>query len=287
MSRASRHRPARGHACGVWSVATLVVLMTLTLASGTRGREPGVVVPLADLSDAELAAGESLFRVHCARCHGMLGDGGEGPSLKRPRLRHAPDDLTLFDVISEGIPGTGMPGTWAASDAELWQLAGYVRQLGSLPPEPMPGDPGRGRVLYETTGACATCHISRGEGRGVGPELSDVGLRRNAEYLRRALTNPDADYPMLTSQLTGRVNAFLTVRLVAADGEYEGLRVAEDEFSIQIRDLTGTLRSFDKRRLIRLDKAFGHSLMPGYETRLSAAEVNDLVSYLMSLKGNW
>lgn len=284
MRTVDRHRRARrgtGGRASPW----IVVVVLAALQSVATAREPAVMVSLADPGDAELTAGEGLFRVHCARCHGMLGEGGEGPSLKRPRLRHAPDDAALFEIISEGIPGTGMPGTWAASDAELWNIAGYVRQLGRLPEEPMPGDPQRGRVIYETTGACATCHISLGQGRGVGPELSGVGLRRNAEYLRRSLTNPDSDFPMLTSQLTGRINAFLTVRVVAPDGEYEGLRVSEDEFSIQIRDLAGAIRSFDKASLIRLDKAFGHSLMPGYDTRLSESDVDDLVSYLMSLKG--
>jgi hypothetical protein len=75
------------------------------------------------------------------------------------------------------------------------------------------------------------------------------------------------------------------VRLVAADGEHEGLRVSEDEFSIQMRDVAGNVRSFDKHTLQSFEKAFGHSLMPDYDTVLGRADVEDLVSYLMSLKG--
>jgi putative heme-binding domain-containing protein len=241
--------------------------------------------PLAALTGEDLDNGQRLFRVHCARCHGMLGEGGEGPTLKRAVLRHAPDDEALFEVINDGIRGTGMPGTFGPNDDELWQIAGYVRSLGRLPDEPMPGDPERGREIYHTAGGCPACHISEGEGRGVGPELTDVGLRRNRSYLARSLTNPDADHPMLNSWPTGRVNAFLTVRAVAPDGEHEGLRVNEDEFSIQIRDLSGTIHSFDKQDLLSLKRAYGHSLMPGYESVLSADQVDDLVSYLMSLKG--
>ena len=116
-------------------------------------------------------------------------------------------------------------------------------------------------------------------------QLTDVGLRRNVEYLRRALTNPDADYPMKQSRLNGNINAFLTVRVVSEEGEFEGMRVNEDEFSIQLRDLSGNLHGFDKQKLLNYQRAFGHSLMPGYETVFSNTEVNDLVSYLMSLKG--
>lgn len=241
--------------------------------------------PIPMLSAEEIADGKRLFVVHCARCHGMLGDGGEGPSLKRPRLKYAPDDEALFEVIDRGIQGTGMPGTFGPNDTELWHIAGYVRSLGTLPDEPKPGDPIAGAALYTQRGACASCHILNGQGHGVGPELTDVGLRRNADYLRRSLVNPDADHPMLSSPLTGRINAFLTVRVVSADGEFEGLRVNEDEFSIQLRDLAGNVRSFEKRDLLGYEKAFGHSLMPGYNAAFSETELDDLVSYLMTLTG--
>lgn len=269
---------------------TLLPVCLLLLSSGSISyaqSSDNARSPIPNLSPAELDNGRSLFRVHCARCHGMLGEGGEGPNLKRRLLRHAKDDQTLLAVIVDGIQGTGMPGTFGPNETEMWQLAGYVRSLGKLPAEAMPGDPKAGAMLYADKGNCATCHILAGQGRGVGPELSAVGLRRNATYLRRSLTNPDADYPMKTSVLNGRVNAFLTVRVVAPEGEFEGMRVNEDEFSVQVRDLTGNIRSFDKRNLLKFEKALGHSLMPGYDRIFNATQVNDLVSYLMSLKGGF
>ncbi len=264
-----------------------MLLVLLLAVPGAAVAEAGgpFVSPIDSLTDAEIADGQSHFRVHCARCHGMLGQGGEGPSLTRADLRHAPDDETLFAVIDEGIRGTGMPGTFGPNDETLWQIAGYVRSLGRLPQEAMPGDPQAGQAIYEGKGGCPACHIARGEGRGVGPELSNVGNRRNLEYLRRALTNPDADHPMLSDWQKGNINAFLTLRVVSETGEYEGLRINEDEFSVQMRDLAGAIHSFDKRTLLDLERAFGHSLMPGYETVLSAGEIDDLASYLMSLKG--
>ena len=262
------------------------LLAATAVADQTGSSANGVFAsPIPTLSVEELADGRRLFTVHCARCHGMLGDGGEGPSLKRPRLNYAPDDEALFEVIDQGIQGTGMPGTFGPNDTELWHIAGFVRSLGALPHEPMPGDPAAGAALYEQRGACSSCHILNGRGRGVGPELSDVGLRRNAEYLRRSLVHPDADHPMLSSQFTGRINAFLTVRVVSPEGEFEGLRVNEDEFSVQLRDLAGNIRSFEKRDLLGFEKAFGHSLMPGFEASFTDSELDDLVSYLMTLTG--
>src|SRR5687767_3193268 len=60
----------------------------------------------------ELARGQKMFGVHCARCHGIQGLGGVGPSLARPALPQAPDLKSLLGLIETGIPGTSMPSMW-------------------------------------------------------------------------------------------------------------------------------------------------------------------------------
>lgn len=238
------------------------------------------------LSEADILEGRSVFEVQCARCHGMLGEGGEGPSLTRAQLTHASNDEQLMAIIRNGIAGTGMPGSWQMSESHVLVTAAYVRTLGALPEEAMPGDAAQGALLYANKGNCASCHIVDGIGTGVGPELSAVGLRRNVEYLRQSVINPDLDQPKVVSRRLGTLNAFLTVRIVSERGVYEGLRINEDEFSVQMRDLAGRIYSFDKTKLISYEKAFGHSLMPGYGATLTESEVDDVVSYLMTLKGD-
>lgn len=232
----------------------------------------------------ERGNGEQLFMTLCARCHGMLGEGGEGPSLKRAQLMHAPDDDALMAVIVGGIPGTGMPGSRQLRGNDAADVAAYVRSLGRLPPEEMPGNPVAGAVVYEQVGNCASCHILKGAGNGIGPELTGVGLRRNAEYLRRAVTNPDADQPRQVDRFRGSLYGFLTVRVVTERGTYEGMRINEDAFTVQMRDLAGEIYSFAKSELISYEKAPGHSLMPGYTPVLNAQQIDDLVAYLMSLR---
>ncbi|NKB32667.1 MAG: c-type cytochrome [Pseudomonadales bacterium] len=231
-----------------------------------------------------MEGGEQLFQTHCARCHGILGEGGEGPSLKRPQLNHAADDTALLTVITGGIPGTGMPGSWMLSAADAQQLVTYVRALGELPDEPMPGDPAAGEIVYDAAGNCASCHILNGIGEGIGPQLNGVGARRNAEYLRRSVTSPEVEQPKVVDRFRGTLNAFLTVRIVSEYGSYEGMRVNEDAFTVQMRDLAGDFYSFEKAELISYDKAFGHSFMPGYASVLSETQIDDVVSYLMTLR---
>jgi mono/diheme cytochrome c family protein len=61
--------------------------------------------------DAKAAkAGESEFRINCALCHGLgARGGGRGPDLTRAQKKHTHSDAEMFQVISNGIPGTVMP----------------------------------------------------------------------------------------------------------------------------------------------------------------------------------
>jgi hypothetical protein len=75
------------------------------------------------------------------------------------------------------------------------------------------------------------------------------------------------------------------VKAKLRDGrEISGRRLNEDSFTIQIRDSQNRLHSLRKRDLADLSKEFGRSEMPSYES-LPAAEVDDLIAYLSSLRG--
>jgi mono/diheme cytochrome c family protein len=61
--------------------------------------------------------------------------------------------------------------------------------------------------------------------------------------------------------------------------------VNEDAFTLQVRELSGALHSFRKADVRSISKEPGASLMPSYRSRLSDAELDDLVAYLASLGG--
>jgi len=235
--------------------------------------------PLDELTVADLAEGEKIFKVHCARCHGIDGQGGEGSNLVRSKLKYATDDEALIELVGEGIPGTGMPAIWTLDEQQSAQVAGYVRALGQLEAEEMPGDQERGAALYQSAGGCPACHIIAGHGIGIGPELTHVGDQRGLDYLRQSLTDPAA-----TQSQTMGYQDYLTVRVKSLQAEVEGLRVNEDAFTVQVRDVSGTIHSFRKDELIEFEKVFAHSLMPEYSAALSDADMDDLISYMMSLR---
>lgn len=222
----------------------------------------------------DLAIGRRIFDSQCAVCHGQGGTGGRGPALTQPRLAKAPDDAALRRAIAEGLPPE-MPGSWQLSVREVASVAAYVRSLGAVQPEPVPGEPARGKTLFASRG-CAGCHIVSGAGSSRGPELTAIGARRNPAFLRRSLLDPAADRP----------EGFLVVEAVPLTGApVRGVRSAEDPFTIQIQDASGRFHSFRKASLKTLRRLEGQSTMPPYKAA-QPADLDDLVAYLASLRGD-
>ena len=233
----------------------------------------------ASTSD-DSARGKKLFEAQCARCHGMKGAGGIGAALTHPKLRHADNDQELFAVIQDGIPGTAMSGNWFLTDTEIWQVVRYVRSLGRTPVAPAPGDPARGKLVFERS-SCAACHIIAGKGGGAGPDLTEVGTRRGLDYLRKSIQHPGAETLLGGDGFA----AYLAVVVATPEGRVvAGTRMNEDTFTIQLRDEKLRFHSFRKRDLETWKKSDG-SLMPSYEKIISASELDHLISYLASLRG--
>jgi cytochrome c oxidase cbb3-type subunit 3 len=219
------------------------------------------------------AAGQRIFDAQCAWCHGNGGDGGAGPNL-HGKLLHATTLSSIVDIINKGIPATDMP-SFRFTERETRQAATYVLSLSRSAARPGPGNAERGAALYQSSG-CGSCHIVDGRGGILGPELTSIGGRRGAVYLREAVVKPAASHPP----------GYLVVRAVPTGGaEVRGVRVNEDVFWILIRDASGNVHTLEKSQLARVDRELEATLMPSYESRLSPAQLDDLVAYLAALRG--
>jgi putative heme-binding domain-containing protein len=273
------HRSASG-----WK---LCASLALASAAFPTGPGPAAAQNATSLTASQRESARSNYVSICGRCHGVDGGGGEGPPLAVPELHRAPDDAALIQIISLGIPGTAMNGTrWLLPD-ELTQLAAYVRSLAPRGGGTVAtGDASRGRALYER-GRCATCHTVGGFGTGRGPDLTSVGTRRGAAYVRQAILEPEAALPRGLTQIPIGFADYLMVRVVDESGaEVRGVRMNEDTYTIQIKDARGVIRSFYKPALRELDKQFDRSLMRSYRDTFTDVEIDDLTSYLMSLTGS-
>lgn len=230
---------------------------------------------LAGPTESEIADGKALYRSNCAFCHGLTGRGGRGPALANRQLMHGNSAAELRSVIKDGVPGSTMPSFGRMDAEELDRLIAFVQQLtgGNAQNTPLPGNAVHGAEVYARQG-CASCHRIGGQGSVYGPDLTRVGAGRSSDYIRESLLDPSADVP---AEYEG-------VSVVTRDGKrVSGVRVNEDTFSVQLRDLSQNFRVFQKnavREVVHETK----SLMPAYKS-LAPADLTDLLAYLDSLRG--
>ena len=166
-----------------------------------------VVLNLADAQNAPEASerGKEVYENSCAHCHGIEGKGDGSAAenlLPKPRdftrglykirsteAGQLPTDQDLFDIITEGMPGSSMP-EWetALSANDRWEVVAYIKTFydgfkeNESPPKQITLE-GKisysqesvdiGKELYVELG-CVECHGNVGRGDGTSaPTLTD------------------------------------------------------------------------------------------------------------------
>ena len=148
--------------------------------------------------------GKRVYEKSCAHCHGTegRGDGSAAENLlPKPRdftrglykirsteAGQLPTDQDLFDIITEGMPGSSMPGWENALNAnERWEVVAYIKTFHdgfkeSTAPRQIDlagkiayseQSVETGEALYTELG-CVECHGNVGRGDGTSaPTLTD------------------------------------------------------------------------------------------------------------------
>jgi len=268
-----------------WTVASSAIHTGRLLGQESQAPQPASTAAASSAASADLEEGKRLFVQNCSPCHGVNGGGEEGPDLRGVSAQLAAPEVQ--GIVRRGIPGTAMPGSSTMSEKQVANVVAYVVSLGaSASAEKAPGDPKSGEALYNSSG-CPTCHMIAGRGGSIGPELSRIGAMRGAASLKTRLQDPGANLPTMQDNPFGNSwTQYLMFRAVDENGHViEGMRVGEDSFTIVLKDATGKLHGLWKPQLRSLEKEPGKSLMPSFKGTLSGAQMDDLVAYLMTLKG--
>jgi putative heme-binding domain-containing protein len=265
----SEHQPDRGnplHVTRLWVKRGGNWMETLSYQTAVTS--PGRQRYLS--SDVE--NGSRLYRQNCFACHGPDGDSIPEVDFRRGRFKRASSDEDILRVIAKGVPGTAMPPAAINDSARLGLLA-YIRSMHESATGS--GDASRGRALFEGKGGCLACHRVKGNGSRLGPDLSEVGEVRTTDYLERSIREPSESI----------LPEHRFVRVVTRQGAtVTGRRLNEDTHTIQLIDQNERLRSFSKSEL-REYTLLTTTTMPAYRDQLTATEIADVVSYLLSLKG--
>lgn len=237
-------------------------------------------------------AGEYEFRINCALCHGLgAKGGGRGPDLTRAVKKHTHSDADMFQVISNGIPGTAMPANGTngqgvgMTDREIWQIIAYIRsQEVKAPAKPL-GNPARGKELFYGDANCSMCHMIEGKGGRLGPDLTGVAGSRTRAAIIDSVRNPNRRLAWGLTEATKEFpQEYETVTVVTSDGkQIKGVTLNEDSFTVQIMDMSEKIHLLEKDKLRSFQKT-RESAMPKYTSEiLSDKDLDDVVAFLTSL----
>ena len=137
------------------------------------------------------------------------------------------------------------------------------------------GDAGRGKQIFSGLSQCSRCHISAGEGRNFGPDLTGAGNKYDRAQLLDSILNP--------SKLIAPEFKSITVTL-RDDTELTGFVLKRNAAEIVLRDETlkeHTLKLSD----VKEQRESALSAMPeGLLAPLTPQEAADLLEFLASSK---
>lgn len=226
-----------------------------------------------------VAAGEQLFSASCRVCHGEAGVGNRAPALRGPRLTGA----YVSRTIVEGKPGTFMPKFGKMFTPEqVDQLTRYILSLQQpdsvwtgLRGTAAPGE----RVFFDTEQghSCHNCHVFKGRGRRVGPDLTaKLKGKSPRDIFQKIVIVPhrSADPAYVNVAITTRAGE----RIVGIRAEEAGDEVRFYDTSV----LPPTVRTFAKDDIVSTTRVNGTAMPSDYASRLPLQQLLDLVAFLKS-----
>jgi len=235
-------------------------------------------LPLARFSLAQTGGqprGEQQFVEYCAACHGMEGTGGDKAAALAMTLGVMKrSDADLEQIIRNGT-AQGMPPFAQIGDANIRDVVHYLRTLqGDVGAgvTAVTGDVHAGKDLFFGKAGCAACHMINGDGGFIASDLTDYSRTHNSDALLQAIEKPDNAVPRSSRVATAATRE---------GRKLTGVLRYEDNFSLALQTEDGRYHLLSQNDLASLQYS-GHSLMPpDYSQRLSEAQLNDIVSFLM------
>jgi cytochrome c oxidase cbb3-type subunit III len=258
--------------------------------SAQRGRGAGAGGPAnpAIGNQQAIQEGEATYNQTCTACHGKDGSAGEmAPAVAAPSRRYnRVTDEQVFDAIKNGIPQTQMPPFGAKfSDDQIWKIVAYVHGLrGTAIDAPTQGSTANGEQIFWGKGQCASCHMIKGRGSLIGPDLSNIAGIRKTQSIVNALTKEIHRIPGdggTHDSVLMPLQSYQPVRVTLPDGKViNGVLRNEDSFSLQVFGSDNQLYLLERSKVKEVFYQ-PKSLMPtDFDKRLTAQEFQDLMAFL-------
>ena len=136
------------------------------------------------------------------------------------------------------------------------------------------GDPGHGEEVFQS--ACLGCHILKGEGGNVGPDLSNIGTK-GLKYISESILLP-------ASSFTPGYETFVVVD--KGGRKYVGIKTKDDPTGVDIILENGEVASIPRGDIKEITEDKNKSLMPeDLIEALTVKDYQDVLAYMIMQKG--
>jgi putative heme-binding domain-containing protein len=259
---------------GWLTLAAAGVALTLVGRPSAQQAQPATAQHAGEYTQADIQSGSVVYAAQCSQCHGPTGDQVSGVDLRSGRFRNASSDDDLARIVTNGLPGTSMPGR-RLEPAQLTAIVAFIRNMRDFNSRSVTaGNSAHGLTVFEGVGNCTSCHSVAGKGSHKAPDLSDIGSSRNAAALQQSLLDPTSAMMPINRP----------VRIVTKSGQtVTGRRLNEDTYTIQLITDQERLLSVSKSDL-REYQVLTTSTMPSYRDKLNPQDLSDVVAYLGTLR---
>lgn len=252
---------------------TAVLVLICGIEAPSQSKPTTTSPPKAKTQDSTI--GKQAYSTNCAGCHGLDGKGGErAPDIvTRPQVRQLSDDAIL-QVLQKGVPNTSMPSFRFLDVKTRKSLVAHLRIMqGATTATKLPGDSQRGKEIFFNKAGCANCHMIHGQGGFFASDLTGYAQGRSQELVRDAIVSPNRNLDPRRRTVVAKLT----------DGTLlEGIARNEDNFSLQIITQDGAFHLLSKASLAGLASRDQSPMPADYGTKLSPAELDDLVNFLFS-----
>ena len=137
----------------------------------------------AQAADGDSHGGGNGAGPQCAGAEVAAGDGREGQCCRGLQVRGGQRAVSSPDEAIRTAAGKAPVAARGAGGEPLPPVAELVKRS---------GDAGRGKELFFGIGTCVKCHKVKGEGKEVGPDLSEIGTKLSKEALYVSILDPSA-----------------------------------------------------------------------------------------------
>ena len=197
---------------------------------------------------AAVQRGKQIFTANCGFCHGATATGGEGgPNLVRSVLvLHDNNGSNIGPVVHQGRPGKGMPAFPAITDAQISDIAAYLKSRiqaaanrGAYEIQNIVvGNAESGKAYFDGTGKCNTCHSATGD-------LAGVAKKYEPDVLQSLILFP---IPPGKSEEDLPEKARETATVTEPNGQkVSGFLMHMDDFNVAVQDASGNYHSWERQ----------------------------------------